>query len=95
MNGYQRWVLNGIKQHCPQLFERITGMTPDAFERAYNPKDEQFCKRMKQRHDAFKAESPQQYAQAEAGARQFFSELGGSGELNNNNPTKLERTQDI
>lgn len=55
MNGYQRWVLNGIKQHCPQLFERITGMTPDAFERAYNPKDEQFCKRMKERHKRFKA----------------------------------------
>lgn len=93
MNGYQRWVLNNIKQHRPQLFEKITGMSVDEFERKYNPNDEQFCQRMRKKHDVFKAENAQQYAQAEEGAKQFFSGLSGSGKQNNNNPTKLERTQ--
>lgn len=93
MNGYQKWVLNNIKQRCPQLFEKMTGMKVDEFERAYNPKDKKFCDRMKKRHDAFKSENPQQYAYAEAGARQFFSTAGAVGEVNNNNPTTIERTQ--
>ena len=93
MNGFQKWVLNIIKQYCPQLFEKITGMPVDDFERSYNPNDEQFCQRMKKKHDAFKAENPQQYAQAEAGVSRFFSGLSGSGKQNNTNPTKLERTQ--
>lgn len=94
MNGFQKWVLNLIKQYRPLLFEKITGMPVDDFERSYNPNDEQFCQSMRKKHDAFKAENPQQYAQAEAGARQFFSGLSGSGNTQNNtNPTKLERTQ--
>lgn len=93
MNGYQRWVLNNIKQHCPQLFEKITGMKVDEFERNYNPKDEQFCQWMRKKHDAFKAENPHQYAQAEEGARQFFSGLSGSGKQKQYPTTTTERTQ--
>lgn len=94
MNGLASTMLLVFGRFFPEQFKAVTGMTTDEFKQAYNPKDEAFCARMKERYDAFEAANPAAKAQADDYMRQGMSPgnfPGAGAPVNTKNTTTTRK----
>lgn len=94
MNGLQRWVFSMLKAHCGEQFQAAMDMSVDEVQAACARGDKAVLQRVRMHGEQLQQRAPEACQKAAAWAQEAFPGAGVPGNTqNNNNPTKLERTQ--
>lgn len=94
MNGLQKWVFSMLKAHCGEQFQAAMGMSVDEVQAACARGDKAVLQRVRMQGEQLQQKAPDACQKAAEWAQEAFLVAGAAGNTqNNNNPTKLERTQ--